>query len=82
MDIKPIPYYYEFINRNAILVKPKKPFFDWFNKLFKDDRLLSDLSDLDENNIYLIRDMDNIEDVKKWIKKNFDKIFDNELNDW
>lgn len=75
----PIPYYYASINRNAILVRPKKPFFDWLNKTFKDEH---PISDKEENNIYLIREMDSNEDIKKWIKKHFDNIFANELNDW
>lgn len=29
MDIDPIRYYYDPIDRNAILVRPKKPFYDW-----------------------------------------------------
>jgi hypothetical protein len=79
MKIDPIPYYYESINRNAILVRPKKPFFDWVNKVFKDE---DPVTEKDENNIYLIREMDSNEDIKKWIKKNFDDLFVNELNDW
>lgn len=79
MKMKPIPYYYESINRNAILVQPKKPFFDWLNKIFKDEHPITEKED---NNIYLIREMDNNEDIKKWIKKNFDNLFINELNDW
>ena len=79
MDIDPIPYYYEAIDRSAILVRPKQPFYDWINKVFKEDK---PISELEENNIYLIREMRSNEEIKKWIKKNFDKIFVNELNDW
>jgi len=79
MDIKPIPYFYDSINRNGISVRPKKPFFDWLNKIFKDEQ---SISDKEESNIYLIREMDNNEKIEKWIKKNFDKLFVNELNDW
>ncbi|MDK2979183.1 MAG: hypothetical protein PWP52_1897 [Bacteroidales bacterium] len=35
---------------------------------------------LDENNICLIREMDSNEQILQWIKKNFDHIFLNELN--
>lgn len=79
MDIDPIPYFYETIDRNAILVRPKKPFFEWMNEIFKEDE---PIWDLEENNIYLIREMDNNDDLKKWIKKNFDALFVNELNGW
>jgi hypothetical protein len=79
MDIDPIPYFYEPIDRNAILVRPKKPFYGWLNKIFKEE---NPISEKEENNIYLIREMGSNEDIKKWIKKNFDNLFVNELNDW
>jgi len=74
-----IPYYYESIDRNAILVRPKKPYYDWTQQVFID---IDGATEMEEHNIYLVREMDNNEDVKKWIKKNFDKLFVNELNDW
>ncbi|HEX8038131.1 MAG TPA: hypothetical protein VF490_03230 [Chryseosolibacter sp.] len=77
--MEPIPYEYEAINRNAILIRPKKPFFDWLNAIRKGQRpLLQE----EENNIYLIREMESNEHIKKWIQKHFDNIFVNELNDW
>ena len=79
MDKESIPYFYEPINRNAILVRPKKPFFDWLELIFHEEQTISDT---EENNIYLIREMGSNENIKKWIKKNFDNIFVNELNDW
>ena len=79
MNLESIPYFYEPINRNAILVRPKKPFFDWLEQIFHEEQTTSGM---DENNIYLIREMGSNENFKKWIKKNFDNIFVNELNDW
>ncbi len=79
MDKDPIPYYFDPINRNAILVRPKKPFYDWLNGIFKAENPTTDKG---ENNIYLIREMGSNEEVQKWIKKNFDNLFVNELNDW
>jgi hypothetical protein len=79
MDLEPIPYFYDTIDRNAIIVRPKKPFFNWINSIFpKDDPIWEN----DENNIYLVREKDSNELILKWIKKNFDDIFVNELNDW
>lgn len=77
--MEPIPFFYDTIDRNAIVVKPKKPFFEWLNSVFAEKE---PIIKNDENNIYLIREMDNIEAVLKWIKRNFNKIFINELNDW
>ncbi|MGY6557986.1 MAG: hypothetical protein ACXIT9_01760 [Nitritalea sp.] len=73
-----IPYFFESINRNAIVVKPKKPLLDWVNSIYPE----SPISGKEEANIYLIREMDSNEAIEKWIKKNFDQIFQNELNDW
>ena len=79
MDFEPIPYFYDTINRNAIIVRPKKPFYDWEHSVFPDDE---PMNSKDENNIYLVKEMYNNEAVLKWIKKNYDDIFINELNDW
>jgi hypothetical protein len=79
MDFEPIPYFYDSIDRNAIIVRPKKPFYNWLNSVFPEDK---PTSSKDENNIYLVREMDNNEAVLKWIRKNYEKIFINELNDW
>lgn len=75
---EPIPYFYESINRNAIVVKPQKPFLDWINNLYPE----YNVSNAFESNIYLVLEMESNEDIEKWLKRNFDKIFQNELNDW
>jgi len=77
--MEPIPYFYDHINRNAILVRPKKPFFDWINFVFSEDE---PILKSDENNIYLVREMGSNQEIKNWIKKNYDDLFTNELNDW
>jgi hypothetical protein len=76
--IEPFPYFYDSINRNAIVVKPQKPFFDWINFIYPE----SPVYDKEEANIYLIREMESNEAIEKWLKRNFDRIFQNELNDW
>jgi len=79
MMTEPIPYFYDSINRNAIIVRPKRPFYDWINSVFPEDEpVLKN----EENNIYLIQRMNSNDLILKWIKKNFDDIFTNELNDW
>ena len=77
--MEPIPFFYESIDRNAIVVKPKKPFYSWVNSIFPDDK---PIEEKDENSIYLIEEMMNNELVLNWIKRNFEMIFVNELNDW
>lgn len=64
-----------YINRNAIIIKPKQPFVDWHNSLYPDSKL--DEIDVD---IYLV-DGD-INDLEKFLKKKFDKLFKMVLEDW
>ena len=64
-----------YINRYAIILKPKKPFFDWINKVEPNDPQY----EVDESNIYLVSD--EIHDVEGWLKKNFTKFFVYELED-
>lgn len=68
--IEPIPYFYESINRNAIVVKPKKLLFDWINFIYPD----SPVSEKGEGNIYLNREKDNNVAIEKWLKRNFDRM--------
>lgn len=75
----PIPYFYESIDRNAILVRPKQAYFDWANSVVADGKPMNSRG---ECNIYLIREMGSNEDVMRWVKKHFDELFVNELNDW
>ena len=79
METEPILFYYESINRNAIVVKPKKPFFDWVNSIEKNTIAIDKKY---EYNIYLVKEQDSNEDTLSWLKKNFHGIFNNELNDW
>lgn len=77
--MEPIPYCYESIDRNAILVRPRPPFLQWVNTLLDDERTLTEV---DECNIYLIREMHSNADVLEWVQHNYDELFANELNDW
>ncbi|SRR5690554_3545129 len=71
--------YYDSIDRNAIVVKPKAPLSNWLNRVFPADE---PIQEFDDNTIYLIREMDSNQDIQTWLKKNFDGIFINELNNW
>jgi CRISPR/Cas system-associated protein Cas10 (large subunit of type III CRISPR-Cas system) len=79
MDLRSFPFLYGTLNRNAIIVRPKKPFYNWLNSVYPNHkRFLQN----EENNIYLIREVESLALMLKWVKKNFDEIFVNELNDW
>lgn len=66
------------INRKAVIIKAKQPFFDWYNALYPEE----DFYDVDKETttVYLM-DID-IEDEEKWLKKKFDTLFKLQLEDW
>lgn len=76
--MEPIPYFYDSINRNAILIKPKQVLFDSVNSIYPE----SPLEGISESTVYLVKERDSNEAIEKWLKKNFDNIFQNELNNW
>lgn len=74
-------YNYEpaYINRTAVLVKVREPFIAWLKEI--DDSISLD-DDLLEANIYLIEIKETTKAEKAWLKKNFDRIFTKELEEW
>lgn len=67
-----------FINRNAILVKPKQPFWDWL----KTTDSSFEQPTPTEHVIYLIAEKESNKATSSWLKKNFDQIFSSELAGW
>jgi len=76
--MEPIPYFYDSLDRNAILVRLKRPHFDWAYSFVNNGHAFSTK---DQCNIYLVRAMANNEAVMEWIRTHFDALFVNELND-
>lgn len=70
--------YLESVNRNAILVKAKKPFYDWINYIDPEFPVV----DNDEGTVYLIKELDTKDKIERWLKRNYDQLFRNELNDY
>lgn len=70
--------YYESVNRNAILVKAKKPFYDWLNYVDPEFPVVEN----EEGTVYLVKEMQSNDKIENWLKKNYDKIFVNEMNDF
>lgn len=67
-----------YIERFAIIVKPNQAFYLWLEQL---PNLDIDLNlELNQPSIYLIDDQ--IKDLNKWLKKNYNTIFNQELEDW
>ncbi|HWD89036.1 MAG TPA: hypothetical protein VG367_12980 [Mucilaginibacter sp.] len=76
--MEPIAYYYDTVNRSAIVVKPRQPLFDWINSIYPD----SPVEATNEGTVYLVKERNSVEELEKWLKHNYDDIFINELNDW
>ncbi len=75
---EPEIYFFDCIDRNAIVIKPKKPFFEWLNNIEPEGSTFT----VDEANIYLVRERDSNDQIERWLSRNFDRIFQNELNGW
>ncbi|MDP3360375.1 MAG: hypothetical protein Q8S41_13610 [Lutibacter sp.] len=65
-----------YINRQAIVLKPLQPFVDWYINLYPNE----EVPEFNESNIYLVNE--EIVDLELWLKKKFDKFFMLELGDW
>lgn len=68
-----------FINRTAITITPKQAFIDWLQKM-EGNTLLPE--QLEESNIYLMEDTDTNKESESHLRKNFGKIFVQELGLW
>lgn len=68
-----------FINRTAITVKPRQLFLDWLQKA-QGNTLFPQR--IEEDNIYLIEEKDTDKEIESYLRKNFDKIFMQELSLW
>ena len=65
-----------YIDRYAIVLKPKQPFYDWINALNPDDPI----DKMEEANIYLVNETDIY--FQDWLRKKFDRFFKAELEEW
>jgi hypothetical protein len=71
------------VNRNALIIFPKKPLIDWINYIFP-DKPFSNIDPLqhDGGNIYLLPEKERVDQSMNYLKRNFRNIFENELWDW
>jgi hypothetical protein len=68
----------KYVNRSAIALLPKQPFRDWLKIQHE-----GELDDMDwHNSVYLIKTTEEESEVKQWLQENFQKLFENELNNW
>ncbi len=69
------------LNRDAVMVRPKKPFIDW---IYYNDSSVKITPEEIKNyrNIYLIPEMEDDEARQKCLEKNCQEIFQAELFEW
>ncbi len=74
------------INRAAILLRYKEPAIRWINEAdpADDDPGITEAEVNRERTVYLISDLDGDtqESVDRWIKRNYQELFETELEDW
>ncbi|HEY5463098.1 MAG TPA: hypothetical protein VIJ95_07575 [Hanamia sp.] len=66
------------VNRSAISLKYKPAFVEWLNR---NNDSFTGLFELEDSTIYLIEENDSHKEVSQWLKKNFERIMINELED-
>lgn len=74
------------INRAALILIYKSPAIKWVNDAdpYNDDPGITEESIKDDQTVYLISedDADTPDTVKKWLKLNYQTLFENELENW
>lgn len=67
------------LERSAIILRPKTPFWAWVNSIEP-----IDLGNIDQNDpeVYLVPDFMEQSEIEEWLKINFDYFFSEQLNDW
>jgi len=77
--MEPIIQYFDNVKRSAMLLKPKKPFIDWLKSVDPIDETEEMLT---VGDVYLLPDFEATKQMEDWLKKYFDDIFTDQLNNW
>ena len=77
--MEPIPIFFENVRRTALVLKPKQPFKDWLVDLDSGDIKVDLTNDTD---VYLLPDFEDPKQVENWLKRNYDQIFCDQMNNW
>jgi hypothetical protein len=71
--------YFKNVKRSAIQLTPRQPFFDW---LLQYDPAMIISDDQKEGEVYLLPDMETKQQMNKWLRKNYDGLFAEQLHNW
>ena len=58
------PGNFETINRAALTIKAKQPFYDWLNSIEHEDNLSESLQDID---VYLLPNYEELTQIEGWL---------------
>ncbi len=75
----PIPIYFDYVMRSSISTTPKQPFIDWVKTIDRDHKLPSEAF---EAEMYLVKSFETKIQMENWLKKNYDLLFSDQLNNW
>ena len=72
------------LNRAALILRYKQPFIDWINAVDPSPRVdVLSLADVeDERTVYLIDEIEDLDDFQRWLSSNYKWLFEEELNGW
>lgn len=76
------PLSMQFLNRSAIILRPKQPYIDWANSLDDGPRYQETMNEPDAFTVFLGPDCDTVDEVQKFVEKHFDAFFDQWLEEW
>ena len=75
----PIPVFFDSVRRSAFVIKPKQPFLDWLIEIDQENESIVLKEDQD---VYLLPVFDETKQMENWLKRNFDQIFCDQMNNW
>ncbi|TXB61484.1 hypothetical protein [Phaeodactylibacter luteus] len=71
------------INRTAVVTRPKPALIAWANEIFPEDPVsFEDMDQHDEQDIFLLPDLDGVEEVEAYLKQNVSDLLGALLEDW
>lgn len=77
--MEPLEEFFDNVHRSAVVIKKQKPFLDWLS--YHDGEMIMDEMVM-EGDVYLLPDFETTEEMEKWMKKHFDRLFTDQLNGW
>lgn len=73
---------FETINRTAVVIIPKKRFWEWAKSVEPDTAVELTPEDSEEPTVYLFPEFDDSEELKEHLQTIYEDIFNNELMAW